>query len=176
MNETAKKDIYRYYGDGGEPFVHSLFRKPELRYIIALRKAHGSKNPFSHLRLRRLSHKTGIQIPARTKIGEGFYIGHCGRVIIHPDCVIGKNCNVGTGVTVGRENRGKRLGVPTIGDNVWIGTNAVVVGNITVGDDCLIAPLAFVNFDVPPHSIVVGNPAKIISRENATDGYIENRV
>ena len=97
-------------------------------------------------------------------------------MIIHPDCVIGKNCNVGTGVTVGRENRGKRLGVPTIGDNVWIGTNAVIVGNITVGNDCLIAPLAFVNFDVPPHSIVVGNPAKIISRENATDGYIENRV
>ena len=59
---------------------------------------------------------------------------------------------------------------------MWIGTNAVVVGKITIGDDVLIAPGAFVNFDVPPHSIVVGNPAKIISRENATEKYIENKV
>lgn len=67
-------------------------------------------------------------------------------------------------------------GVPTIADNVWIGTNAVIVGGINVGTDVLIAPNAFVNFDVPPHSVVVGNPAKIISRENATDGYIERPV
>lgn len=58
---------------------------------------------------------------------------------------------------------------------MWIGTNAVVVGKITIGDDVLIAPGAFVNFDVSPHSIVVGNPAKIISRENATEKYIENQ-
>ena len=79
-------------------------------------------------------------------------------------------------MTIGRENRGKREGSPIVGDCVWIGTNAVVVGKITIGDDVLIAPGAFVNFDVPPHSIVVGNPAKIISRENATEKYIENKV
>ena len=45
-----------------------------------------------------------------------------------------------------------------------------------IGGDVMIAPLTFVNFDVPPHSIVIGNPAKIIHRENATEGYIENRV
>ena len=46
----------------------------------------------------------------------------------------------------------------------------------TIGSDVLIAPLSFVNFDVPDHSIVVGNPAKIIRRENATEAYIDNRV
>lgn len=59
---------------------------------------------------------------------------------------------------------------------MWIGTNAVIVGNITIGSDVLIAPLAYVNFDVPDHSIVIGNPARIISRDNATAGYIQNRV
>ena len=59
---------------------------------------------------------------------------------------------------------------------MWIGTNAVVVGNIRIGNDVLIAPLSFVNFDVPDHSIVIGNPARIIARENATAGYIENKV
>lgn len=74
------------------------------------------------------------------------------------------------------EFRGKRRGNPVIGDNVWIGSNACVVGNITIGDDVLIAPLSFVNFDVPSHSIVVGNPAVVKYKENATEGYITNKI
>ena len=50
------------------------------------------------------------------------------------------------------------------------------MGNIKIGNDVLIAPLSYVNFDVPDHSIVVGNPAKVISRENATEGYINRTV
>lgn len=175
MKEIIKKDLYRYYGKK-ESLIQRIFRKPEIKFSVALRQAHNSKNPFLQLRLMRISRKTGIQIPARTQIGEGFYIGHFGRVIIHPECVLGKNVNIATGVTLGRENRGAREGVPKIGNCVWIGTNAVVVGNITVGNDVLIAPLAYVNFDVPDHSIVIGNPAKIIKRDNATEGYINNKV
>ena len=89
---------------------------------------------------------------------------------------IRKNINIATGVTIGQENRGKRKGCPTIGDNVWIGTNSVIVGNIKIGNDVLIAPLAFVNFDVPDHSVVIGNPARIIFKENATEGYINKTV
>ena len=97
-------------------------------------------------------------------------------IAINPKAKLGKNINIAQGVTIGQENRGKREGVPTIGNEVWIGTNAVIVGNITIGDDVLIAPLSFVNFDVPSHSIVIGNPAKIIHRDNATEGYINNKV
>ena len=50
--------------------------------------------------------------------------------------------------------------------------NATVVGNVTIGDDVLIAPGAFVNFDVPSHSVVIGNPAQIHHKENATEGYV----
>lgn len=175
-----KKDLYRYYGDKGEGFLHRLFRPPEIKYLKAYRRANTCRVPglkqFYELRLKLLSHKTHIQIPARTQIGEGFYIGHSGRVIIHPDAKIGKNVNVATGVTIGQENRGERKGSPTIGDECWIGTNAVVVGNVKIGRDVLIAPLTFVNFDVPDHSIVIGNPAKVIARENATTDYVRNRV
>ncbi len=59
-----------------------------------------------------------------------------------------------------------------IGNRVWIGVNATVVGKVTIGDDVLIAPGAFVNFDVPSHSVVLGNPAQIHHKENATEGYI----
>ncbi len=180
MNRVFEKDLYRYYGESGEPFLKRLFRPLELKYIRLFRKANTCR--FAPLRyyytwrLLLLSRRTQIQIPARTSIGEGFYIGHLGRVIIHPDAKLGKNVNIGTGVTIGIENRGERKGAPTIADNCWIGTNAVVVGRVSIGSDVLIAPLAYVNFDVPDHSIVVGNPARIISRENATAEYVCNRV
>jgi serine O-acetyltransferase len=178
MSSEFKGDLYRYYGEEKEGFLRRLFRPKELCYLALFRKAQSCKTPLFRLwyafRLRLLSYQTQIQIPPRTKIGEGFYIGHLGRVIIHPDTVIGKNVNVGTGVTIGRENRGKREGVPTIGSSCWLGTNSVVVGNIRIGNDVLIAPLAFVNFDVPDHSVVVGNPGRIIPREDATLGYVHN--
>ena len=180
MDNKFSKDLYRYYGDKGESFTNRLLRPTELKYIALFRKTEKCRfNPlklYYTVKLKLMSYKTHIQIPARTKIDEGFYIGHTGRVIIHPEAVLGKNINVGTGVTIGYENRGKRKGAPVLDGNCWIGTNSVVVGNIKIGEDVMIAPLTFVNFDVPPHSIVIGNPAKIIHKENATEGYIENRV
>lgn len=180
MNSIFKKDLYRYYGEGGEPFLKKIFRPLEIKYISLFRKANMCKIPllklFYMLRLMHISHRTHIQIPARTQIGEGLYIGHLGRVIIHPEAILGKNINIATGVTIGMENRGKRKGTPIISDNCWIGTNAVIVGNVKIGSDVLIAPLTYVNFDVPDHSIVIGNPGKIIFKENATADYICNRV
>ena len=180
MNEKFSKDLYRYYGEKGEGFAERLLRPTELKYIALFRKTEKCRfkplKLYYTVKLKLMSYKTNIQIPARTKIGEGFYIGHSGRVIIHPEAELGKNINVGTGVTIGYENRGERLGAPKICGYCWIGSISVVVGNITIGDDVMIAPLTFVNFDVPPHSIVIGNPAKIIHKENATEYYIENRV
>ena len=180
MNNEFSKDLYRYYGAKGETFIQKLLRPVELKYIALFRKVNTCRfqplKAYYTVKLKIMSNRTYIQIPARTKIGEGFYIGHSGRVIIHPEAQLGKNINVGTGVTIGYENRGERKGAPRIEGNCWIGTNSVVVGNITVGEDVMIAPLTFVNFDVPPHSIVVGNPAKIIHKENATKDYICNQV
>lgn len=96
-------------------------------------------------------------------------------ITINSEVVIGSNCNIHKGVTIGQENRGLRKGVPTIGDCVWIGVNATIVGKITIGDDVLIAPNSFVNCDVPSHSIFYGNPCIIKHRENATEGYINRK-
>lgn len=71
---------------------------------------------------------------------------------------------------------GGRRGAPVIGNEVWIGINAAIVGNVTIGDDVLIAPNSYVNCDVPSHSIVFGNPCIIKHRENATEGYINRKV
>lgn len=71
---------------------------------------------------------------------------------------------------------GGRQGVPTIGNDVWIGINAIVVGKITIGDDVMIAPNSYVNCDVSSHSIAIGNLCIIKNRENATEGYIDRKV
>jgi serine O-acetyltransferase len=119
-------------------------------------------------------YKYGFQIGG--KIGEGFYIGHFGTIVKSTGATIGKNCNIAHGVTIGETFRGSAAGVPSIGDYVWIGTNAIIVGKITIGSNVLIAPGAYVNFDVPSHSIVMGNPGKIMPRQNPTEGYICNFI
>lgn len=173
-------DIYRHYGSTHKPFLYG-WRNPELGYLVLFRKTHfhykkghKTRSLFYRFKLKRLQRKFQIQIPYDCEIGPGFYIGHYGRVIVNGSSVIGKNVNISTGVTIGWQPRGKYRGTPTISDNVWIGTNAVIIGNIKIGEDVLIAPNAYVNRDVPPHSIVIGNPAQIIARENATEDYINN--
>lgn len=118
----------------------------------------------------------GLEIPGQATIGEGFYIGHAYGITVNPDAVIGRNCNIHKGVTIGQENRGKRKGAPVLGDCVWLDVNSTVVGAVTIGDDVLIAPNSYVNCDVPSHSIVIGNPCRIIPRDNATEGYVNKRV
>ena len=112
MDNKYSKDLYRYYGDKGEPFIKKIIKPVELKYIALFRKANSCKfaplKSYYTLKLKLMSYKTHIQIPARTEIAEGFYIGHSGRVIINPEAKLGKNMNVSTGVVIGCENRGKR--------------------------------------------------------------------
>jgi len=116
--------------------------------------------------------KYGYQIPHNTEIGEGLYLGHFGTIVINENAKIGKNFTITHGITIGQANRGRLKGCPTIGNNVWLGTGAVIVGNINIGSNVLVAPNSFVNSDVPSNSLVIGNPAKIVSKENPTEGYI----
>ncbi|MBQ9071360.1 MAG: serine acetyltransferase [Clostridia bacterium] len=180
MTDLFKSDLFRYYGSKKETLKQKLFRPKELKYILLYRKCRNTKNKFLKIyyvyKLRMLQQKAGVQIPYKTEIGKGFYIGHANNIVINPNAKIGNNVNVAQGVTIGQENRGSRMGSPVIGDKVWIGANSVIVGNITIGDDVMIAPLTFVNFDVPNHSIVIGNPAKIIHKDNATEDYINRTV
>lgn len=185
LKEIIKSDIYRHYGSGKLPLLWHI-HNPSLYCTIVYRKAHyymakhktrgGVFNwllgLYSRTKLNRVARKYSFQIPYDVEIGPGFHFIHFGRLIMAPKVKIGSNCNILTGVTIGTTTRGAKAGIPTIGNNVWIGPNAVIVGKITIGDDVLIAGNAFVNFDVPSHSIVVGNPGKIIPCDYATKDYI----
>jgi serine O-acetyltransferase len=182
LKEIIDADLYRYFSACSFRFFLKGLKFPGFKYTYYLRKCFFYKNRglkikyhfFSWL-LKRTSYKFGFNISPNSIIGKGLYIGHFGRIIIHPDVVIGCNVNISPGVTIGQTNRGKKKGVPKIGNNVWIGTNAIIVGNIQIGNNVLIAPVAYVNFDVPENAVVLGNPGKIVSYDG-TEGYVCRRV
>ena len=106
---------------------------------------------------------TGISLLPSTNIGPGLYIGHFGGIIIHHNAAIGKRLNIGQGVTIGELGKGHG-GVPVIGDDVYIGVGASVLGNITVGNNAVIGAGAVVLKDVQKGETVVGVPARPIHR------------
>ncbi|MEY8758552.1 serine acetyltransferase [Chryseobacterium tongliaoense] len=181
-HSLIQKDFYRESGKWLSRFeIWAKCINPNLHFIYLLRKTQEYKKKslpgtFWRFVLRHHQIKYGFQIYPETEIGEGFYLGHWGSLVINPNAKIGINCNIAQGVTIGQQNRGKNEGFPKIGNEVWIGPNAVIVGGITIGDNVLIGPNSYVNFDVPSNSVVIGNPGKIYSTENATEGYINNKV
>lgn len=161
-----EQDIKRYHKENMPKFQY-FFRKTKQTDFAPLRLLY--KCLFVLLRNRRL-----IELPIKTQIGGGLYFGHAYNITINPNVVIGSNCNIHKGVLIGQENRGRRQGTPTIGDFVWIGINACIVGNIHIGNDVLIAPNTYINRDIPSHSVVFGNPCIIKTKKNATEGYINH--
>lgn len=175
-------DYYRSTGD--TTFILSHFLKDfifqhRLRYVIYFRIAQKTKSKliklFCEYKLFRLCRKFGIELKTQTQIGDGFVMFHPYNITISPDAILGKNINIMKGATIGL-GFGRKPGAPRLGNCVYVGINSTILGGITIGDDVLIAPNAFVNEDIPSHSIVIGNPCKIIHKENATKNYIYHRV
>jgi serine O-acetyltransferase len=106
---------------------------------------------------------TGISLPPATKIGRGLYIGHFGYCIVHQDAVLGENCSLGPGNVIGTRGVGKE-GVPRLGDNVYLGTGAKILGNVTIGNNVRVGANAVVLDDVPNNCTVVGIPGKIVGK------------
>lgn len=104
---------------------------------------------------------TGISLPKEASIGPGLTIAHIGNVVVNPGASLGRGCTIQQGVTIGLSWGKGRHGVPVIGDNVYIGTNAVVAGRITVGDHAAISANSLVLRDVPARGFARGVPAQV---------------
>lgn len=128
--------------------------------------------PLCRLILRHYQFRLGISIPYRSEVGPGFYIGHYGGIFVSSRAVIGKNCNISQGVTLGQGNRGKNKGHPVVGDNVYFGPGAKIVGAVKVGNNVAIGANCVVTRDVPDNAVVVGVPGRVISYGGVA-GYVE---
>lgn len=115
------------------------------------------------------TYKLGISIPLSAKIGPGFYIGHFGSIVVNGKCSIGSNCNISHEVTLGQANRGEKKGYPELGNNVYIGPGAKLVGAVKVGNNVAIGANCVVTKDIDDNSVVVGIPGKVISLNGSGD-------
>jgi serine O-acetyltransferase len=183
--EIIRADAFRYHGTlGTKGVVAAYWGDPGFRFSYYLRKVAFYRERrkglgifgyiYNRVLLNHYRFRYGFDISPATIIGKGLYLGHFGGVVISPYAILGANINIAQGVTIGATSRGERVGAPTLEDRVWVGANAILVGRITIGREALIAPGAYVNFDVPPHSVVLGNPGKVVS-ETGSVGYV-NRV
>ena len=172
MFDNFKYDIKRYArGSSFDPYL--LFEQG--LWAIGVyrfgRLARRIKIPFVGFLIRFLAFlffkiiemTTGISIPASAEIGKGFYVGHFGGIVLHSDVKMGENCSIGPGVLIGTRGLGNK-GVPVLGNNVYIGVGAKVLGGIKLGDNVKIGANAVVVSNIPAGSTAVGIPARIVQK------------
>ena len=106
---------------------------------------------------------TGVEIHPAAQIGEGLFIDHGMGVVIGETAVIGDDCHLAQGVTLGGTSTRREKRHPTLGNHVLVGAGAIVMGNIEVGDHVRIGAGSVVLTNVPSFATVVGNPGKIVA-------------
>ena len=178
-------DLYRYTGKVNiSIFLKNIFINPGYKYTFILRVTRYLKNSsilflplyvIFRIMLNHYTYRYGISIPYNTNISAGFYIGHFGGIVVNHKTVIGKNCNISQGVTIGETYGGKNPGVPVLGDNVYIGPGAKIIGGITVGNNVAIGANCVLTKSVPDNAIAVGIPGEVISYKGSNE-YINNKV
>ena len=111
----------------------------------------------------------GVTIGVSAKIGRRLVIEHSGGIVVHGNSVIGDDCIIRQGVTIGNRRLDRPREAPHIGNRVNIGAGAKILGGVRIGDDVEIGANAVVIADVPSGAIAVGVPARIILRAKADE-------
>jgi serine O-acetyltransferase len=141
--------------------------EPGKHLLAAIRsyQKHSGKSPWAALMRKRavLRHRLwsavcACDIPINCKLGGGLMLPHPLAIVIHPDAVIGPNCLIFQGVTIGTGDHG----TPRIGGHVDIGAGASILGDVTIGEHAKIGANAVVLRDVPAYRTAVGVPARVI--------------
>lgn len=110
-------------------------------------------------------------VPPSVSIGIGTRFAYGGiGVVIHADAVIGKNCTIGQGITIG--GKSKSMIIPKIGDDVYLGAGSRILGPITIGDNVIVGPNSVVVKSITSNVIVVGVPAKVIKSNIVIKDYV----
>lgn len=118
-----------------------------------------------HLFLNKLSEIFfGISIGVTAQIGKSLCIEHFGQIIIHGQSIIGDNCIIRQGVTIGNRYLDKPHDAPKIGNNVNIGAGAKILGSVKIGNGASVGANAVVLHDVPDDAVAVGIPAKVLQK------------
>lgn len=183
--ELWRSDVHRIYGHATRAdLARLLWRDRMTRPLLTARLCQatsrgGVVGELRHWVLRRLhvwsQAQGGLDLPWETATGPGLSLVHGWGLVVSHQARIGANVTLFHGVTIGRKDDiapdGSRTvgGAPTIEDGVWIGPHALVVGPITIGAGSRIGGGSVVTKDVPPHSLVTGNPGRVVATDVPPD-------
>ena len=169
--QNVKEEIYIIRERA--PAIHSnweIFLYPSFKAVMMYRIAHKWYVNGHYFWARWLSQKavrkTGIEIHPGATIGKGLFIDHGSGVIIGETTIIGDNCTLYQGVTLGGTGKEQGKRHPTLGNNVMVSAGAKVLGSFTIGDNCKIGAGSVVLEEVPPNCTVVGIPGRVVRRNN----------
>ena len=143
-----------------------VYRLGHLRYRFKSRLV---RYPLAvvHLVLSKLAEIIcGVTIGVSAKVGKRLVIEHSGAIVVHGNAVIGDDCIIRQGVTIGNKRLDRPLEAPQLGNRVNVGAGAKILGIVHIGDDADIGANAVVLIDVPAGALAVGVPARIILRGN----------
>lgn len=156
-----------------DPAIHSnmeVFLYPSFKVMLHYRLAHKLYVKGHYFWARYVSQrgvrKTGIEIHPGAQIGEGLFIDHGNGVIIGETTIIGDNCTLYQGVTLGGTGKEQGKRHPTLGNNVMVSAGAKVLGSFKIGDNSKIGAGSVVLNEVPANSTVVGVPGRVVRRNN----------
>ena len=167
---VSEKHTYKNKGTIKKIIIILLFN-PGFQAVLNYRICHWlviRKAPLIHIIFQRTTEiLTGISIPPDVQIGKGLLVEHFGGIIIDGNSIIGEYCTISHCVTIG--NKVPSGDVPVIGNNVYICVGAKILGNITIGDNCVVGANAVVLKSFPPKTIIAGIPAKMINSIGKND-------
>jgi len=166
--ENIRADLKAHDGNWGAQGFWALvvYRFGRWRYTIKFVPLRKFFSLIFRVLFKLINIVTGIEFPCEVEIGKNFVIDHFGGIVVSGMARFGDNCRIRNGVVVGLSRVGEPH-APVFGNNVDIGTGAKILGSITVGNNVLIGANAVVIRDVPDNSIAVGVPAVIKPRKDA---------
>lgn len=183
--DALKADAFRQFGRFSWRMVaRGFLTRPAYRVLVTLRCCQAAQRCpppicWPVLAIARVVHAlaaqwTGIELPWRTVIAPGLALTHGRGIVVNAGARIGSNVTLFHGVTLGQrdhiDSEGRRLTTyPVIENDVWIGPHAIVVGGVTIGKGSRIAGGAYVFTNIPPYSVVLGNPGKIVKSDCTPD-------
>ena len=184
---SSKKELYYYLEEDrkayGKPqkntlkgrIVNWLFPDKNYEYLRCIRHLEYYNNCtggiskllviFYNLKKARLRAKTGIELQEGCA-GAGLHIAH-GKIVVQHEVIIGEHCKILSDVTIGINGRKDLCGSPVIGNNVFIGTGARIIGPVHIGNNVVIGANAVVVNDVEDGVTVAGIPARIVSKKGS---------
>jgi len=178
LYEQIREDLTVHYGEWDRPGFRALAVH---RFGAMLKDKQGLLwrllSFIYRFMFRYIRNHYGIELPATTIVGRRFLIGHQHGIIIHPNAEFGDDCIIVQNVTIGNVAVGRKNSGPKFGHRVEFGAGAVILGSITVGDDVRIGPNAVVITDLPAGSRVFVDPPRMMQMKkpqgNVTETFEE---